>query len=140
MSKNTSNSTKLIYSWLSKHDKLTFVACTEFEMIHGLECMGVEVWNYNYDIKYRDAENVICKDAIFDDVEFHGCVVNWNCEKTYPVGKIHSGEFILRGDNQYHNGDCNPISNFEQLITQNELSEVYDKYQEGTHTYVYGRT
>jgi|TARA_B110000881_G_scaffold40296_1_gene32794 hypothetical protein len=134
------NSTKQIYSWLVKHDELTFVACNELELMRQLETMGVEVWNINYDINYNTDDKVICKDAIFDDVEFHGCVVHWNCEKTYPIGRIHSGEFILRGDNQNHNGDCSPIKNCEQLISQNQLSEVYDMYQDGAHTYVYGRT
>ena len=62
------NSTKQIYSWLVKHDELTFVACNELELMRQLETMGVEVWNINYDINYNTDDKVICKDAIFDDV------------------------------------------------------------------------
>jgi len=134
------NYTKPIYSWLSKYDELTFVACNDFDIIHQLEKMGIKVHNINYDIKYKSDPYVINKDAIFDDVEFHGCVVHWNCEKTYPIGRIFSGDLILRGDSQQHNGDCNPITSAGQLIHQNKLTEVYDQYQEGIHTYVHGRS
>lgn len=139
MQRNTSNSTKQIYSWLCEHDELTLIACREIELYEDLLSMGIEVQSINYDINFRNTD-IICKDAIFDEVEFKGCVVHWNCEKTYPIGKVHSGTFILRGDNKEHNGDCNPIRSIEQLVTQNELSEVYDKYQDETHFYVYGRT
>jgi len=132
------NSTKQIYSWLTEHDELTFIACNDFELMDQLRELGIIVHCINYDINYKDKDDVICKDAIFDKVEFKGCVVHWNCEKTFPVGKVHQGEFILRGDAKGHNGDCNPIHNHAQLMSQNGLFNLYDKYHDDTHTYVYG--
>ena len=132
------NSTKQIYSWLTEHDELTFVACNDFTLMEQLRSMGIKVHCVNYDINYKDREDVICADAIFDEVEFKGCVVHWNCEKTFPIGQVHRGEFILRGDHKEHNGDCNPIYNHAQLMTQNGLFNLYDKYHDDTHTYIYG--
>jgi len=123
---------------LTEHDELTFVACENFDLIDQLRSLGIVVHNINYDIKYKDRDDVICKDAIFDEVELRGCVVHWNCEKTFPIGQVHDGEFILRGDAKEHNGDCNPIHNHAQLVTQNKLYNLYDKYHDDTHTYIYG--
>ena len=132
------NSTKRIYSWLTEHDELTFVACDDFILMDQLRSLGIKVNCVNYDIKYRNRDDVICADAIFDDVELKGCVVHWNCEKTFPIGQGHDGEFILRGDAKGHNGDCNPIHNHAQLMSQNKLYNVYDKYHDGEHCLLYG--
>ena len=106
--------------------------------------MGIEVDNINFDINFRDMPNVICKDFVFDNVELKECVLHYNCEKTYPVGRLHEGVFILRGDDKEHNGDCNPIHSVEQLVDENNLTEVFDYYsirnnrKRYTHYYVYG--
>ena len=87
---------------------------------------------------------VICNDFVFDNVKLNECVINYNCEKTYPVGRLHKGIFILRGDDKEHNGDCNPIYSVYDLIEQNNLTEVYDtceikyKNKNYNHFYAYG--
>ena len=80
------------------------------------------------DINFKDMPNIICSDFVFDDVVLKECVINYNCEKTYPVGKMHKGILILRGDDKEHNGDCNPITSVNQLIEQNEIETVYDSF------------
>ena len=88
--------------------------------------------------------NVICNDFVFDNVKLNECVINYNCEKTYPVGRLHKGIFILRGDDKEHNGDCNPIYSVYDLVDQNNLTEVYDTYEikyrnkNYNHFYAYG--
>ena len=72
--------------------------------------LGIDVESINYDINFRDIPTITCKDFVFDDVTFKDCVVNYNCEKSYPVGKMKSElTLILKGDDKEHNGDCNPI-------------------------------
>ena len=132
------NSTKQIYGWLTEHDELTFVACDDFDLMDELRSMGITVHCVNYDIKYENRDDVICADAVFDEVEFRGCVVHWNCEKTFPLGKLHTGEFILRGDHKEHNGDCNPIHNHTQLMQQNGVFNVYAKDIDDSHVFLYG--
>ena len=106
--------------------------------------MGIHVDNINFDINFRDMPNVICKDFVFDEVDLRECVLNYNCEKTYPIGRLHTGALILRGDDKEHNGDCNPIYSIEQLVEENNLTEVFDYYsirnnrKKYTHYYVYG--
>ena len=98
-------------------------------IVNTIKKLGIEVDNINYDINFKDMPSIICKDFVFDDVVLKECVINYNCEKTYPVGRIHNGIFILRGDNKEHNGDCNPIFSSNDLVVQNNLTEVYDTYQ-----------
>ena len=80
----------------------------------------------------------------FDNIELKECVLHYNCEKTYPVGRMHEGVFILRGDDKEHNGDCNPTYSIDQLVEDNNLTEVFDHYQKPsknkryTQYYVYG--
>jgi len=97
----------------------------------------------DYDIRFNEDEEVICKDVVFDEVEFKDLIINYACEKMWPIGKIYKGkEFILVGDNDYHNGDCNPITSCEQLAEQNELTEVYAQSEfkrwRGKYYVVYG--
>ena len=55
--------------------------------------------------------------------------MNYNCEKTFPVGKMKKGlTLILKGDDKEHNGDCNPIKSVEQLIEQNNITNVFDSF------------
>ena len=35
---------------------------------------------------------------------------------------------ILKGDDKEHNGDCNPIKSIDQLIEQNNITNVYDSF------------
>lgn len=133
-----------LLSWVVNHDEISLLCCPNFSFMNSLKKLGIEVDNINYDINFLDMPSVICKDFVFDDIPLKKCVINYNCEKTYPVGRIHQGIFILRGDNKEHNGDCNPIFSVNDLIEQNNLTEVFDQYQvksrnkKYTHYYVYG--
>lgn len=115
-----------LFDWILNHDEISILCCPKFNLVKTIRKLGIEVDNINYDINYRDMPNVICNDFVFDNVRLKECVLHYNCEKTYPVGKMHKGIFILKGDNKEHNGDCNPIFSIEDLIEQNEITEVFD--------------
>jgi len=124
---------------LLEYDIVTLVACNDKkQLIKDLFSMGIQVKAYDYDPHFKDFEHYEVKDFVFDEVELKGCVVNFNCEKTYPLGLIYKGDMILIGDNDKHNGDCNPIENCEQLITQNEIKHVYSTDINGKHFIVHG--
>ena len=133
-----------LFEWLVEYDEISILCCRNFSLIRALRKMGIHVDNINFDINFRDMPNVICKDFVFDEVKLKECVINYNCEKTYPVGRLHKGIFILRGDDKEHNGDCNPIFSVSDLVEQNKLTEVYDtheikfKNKNYNHYYVYG--
>jgi hypothetical protein len=97
----------------------------------------------DYDIRFNEDEDIISKDVVFDDVKLNELIINFACEKMWPIGKMYKGrEFILVGDNGRNNGDCNPITSCEQLAEQNELTEVYAQSEfkrwRGKHYVVYG--
>ena len=133
-----------LFEWIVNHDEVSLLCCPNFRIYNTIKKLGIEVDNINYDINFRDMPNIICKDFVFDSITLKDCVFNYNCEKTYPVGRIHQGVFILRGDDKEHNGDSNPIFSVQDLIEQNKLTEVFDHYQKTsrnkkyTHYYVYG--
>ena len=133
-----------LFEWLVQYDEISILCCRNFSLIRALRKMGIHVDNINFDINFRDMPNVICKDFVFDEVDLQECVLNYNCEKTYPIGRLHTGALILRGDDKEHNGDCNPIYSIEQLVEENNLTEVFDYYsirnnrKKYTHYYVYG--
>jgi hypothetical protein len=80
---------------------------------------------YDYDPQ-RASEDIITADVVFDIELKEDLIINYACEKMWPLGKIYKGrEFILIGDNEKHNGDCNPIISNKMLIEQNELTEVW---------------
>ena len=118
-----------LFDWIINHDELSIVCCPSFRVVNTIKKLGIVVDNINYDINYKDMPSVICNDFVFDDVRLRECVLHYNCEKTYPVGKIHKGIFILRGDDKEHNGDCNPIHSIGKLIDDNELTEVFDSFE-----------
>ena len=133
-----------LFDWIVEHDQISILCCPSFKVVNTVKKLGIEVDNINYDINFKDMPNVICNDFVFDEVRLKECVMHYNCEKTYPVGRMHSGTFILRGDNKEHNGDCNPIYSVYDLVEQNNLTEVYDSYETSsrnkkyTQFYVYG--
>ena len=131
-----------LFDWVVEHDKISVLCCPNFRVINIIKKLGIGVDNINYDINFKDMPNVICNDFVFDSVKLYDCVLHYNCEKTYPVGKMHKGIFILRGDDKEHNGDCNPITSCEKLIEDNELTEIYNthvnKNTNYNHYYVYG--
>ena len=84
----------------------------------------------DYDIRFEDDENVVNVDIIFDNYTPGDIIVNYACHKMWPIGKIWKGkELILVGNNEHHNGDCNPVTSCQQLIDQNELTEVFHQQQ-----------
>lgn len=124
---------------LLEYDIVTLVACNDKkQLIEDLLSMGIEVKAYDYDPYFNNFEHYEIKDFVFDEVELKGCVVNFNCEKTYPLGLIYKGDMILIGDNDQHNGDCNPITSCEQLIKQNNINTIYNSYTDGKHFIVHG--
>tara|TARA_B100000214_G_C23601082_1_gene460732 strand:+ start:55 stop:474 length:420 start_codon:yes stop_codon:yes gene_type:complete len=133
-----------LFDWVINHDEISMLCCPNFRIVNTIKKLGIVVDNINFDINFKDMPNVICRDFVFDEVQLRECVINFNCEKTYPVGRIHKGVFILRGDDKEHNGDCNPIFSFDDLVKQNNLTEVYDvheikyKNKNYNHYYVYG--
>jgi hypothetical protein len=85
-----------------------------------------EVNMYDYDPALKNDKNIINKDVVFDVELKEDLIINYACEKMWPLGKIYKGrEFILIGDNEKHNGDCNPITGNKMLIEQNEITEVW---------------
>jgi len=141
----------MINDHLLNYNDVTLLACNnQFELISHLKAFDISVTAIDYDPKFADAgifttwnaldikENYIVKDFIFDNIKFGECIVHFNCEKTYPIGRLYKGDMILIGDNDQHNGDCNPITSCEQLIEQNKITKVFDQYQDGKHFIVYG--
>lgn len=133
-----------LFNWIVNHDEISLLCCSSFRTAKLIRQLGIEVDNINYDINFRDMPGIICNYFVFDNIKLRECVLHYNCEKTYPVGKIHKGTFILRGDNKEHNGDCNPIISCEHLAEQNELTTIYDSFQQLSknkkymHYFVYG--
>lgn len=115
-----------LFEWVVKHDEITVLCCPSFMFVNKLRKLDIEVDNINYDINFKDMPSIICKDFVFDDVNLKECVLHYNCEKTYPVGKLHQGIFMLKGDNKEHNGDCNPIYSIDQLVEDNNITDVID--------------
>ena len=109
------------------YDSISLVACNEREdLIYKLEGLGLEVDVVDYDPKFS-----FSRDAIFDDIKFKELVIDFNAEKHYPIGKVYKGDMIVIGDNDNHNGDCNPIDNVDKLIEQNEIKTIDFTYNIG---------
>ena len=105
----------------------------EFKQIKSFK----EVNMYDYDPARAKDNDIINKDVVFD-VELHeDLIINYACEKMYK-----DREFILIGDNEKHNGDCNPIISNKMLIKQNEITEVWSFNEftrwQGKYFAVYG--
>ena len=110
-----------------ENDMIGFSCCNEREdLIYKLEGIGLEVDVIDYDPKFS-----FPRDAIFDDIKFKELVVDFNAEKHYPIGKVYKGDMIVIGDNDKHNGDCNPIDNVDILIEQNDIKTIDFAYNIG---------
>jgi len=106
------------------YESITLVACNErSELVYKLSGLGIHVDIIDYDPKFENP-----KDVIFDKVKFNELVVDFNAEKHYPIGKVYKGDLIIIGDNDQHNGDCNPIDNVDILIEQNNITNVDFSY------------
>ena len=104
-----------LFDWIVNHDEISVLCCPSFRVVNTIRKLGITVDNINYDINFKDITTVICNDFVFDNVKLKECVLHYNCEKTYPIGRMHKGIFILRGDDKEHNGDCNPINSIETI-------------------------
>lgn len=109
------------------YDKVLYLACNDIrEDLEELNSFDIDTKAIDYDPKFKDVEYYINKDFVFDDVDLDvDLTIHMNVEKTYPL-KL-SGDVILRGDNEHHNGDCCPITSCEQLIEMYNLKEVYQQ-------------
>lgn len=108
----------------SGYESVTLVACNDrSELIYNLSGIGIQINVIDYDPKFDNP-----KDVIFDNVKFSELVVDFNAEKHYPIGKVYKGDMIVIGDNDQHNGDCNPITSCDQIILDNEITKVDFNY------------
>lgn len=106
------------------YESVTLVACNErSDLVYKLSGLGIHVDIIDYDPKFKNP-----KDVIFDNIKFNELVVDFNAEKHYPIGKVYKGDLIVIGDNDQHNGDCNPIDNVDILIEQNNITNVDFSY------------
>jgi hypothetical protein len=106
------------------YESVTFVASNERPWLaRRVKGLGIELDVLDYDPKFNNP-----RDAIFDKVTFNELVIDFNAEKHYPIGKIFKGDMIIIGDNDQHNGDCNPITSTNQIIEQNEINKVDFSY------------
>jgi len=121
------------------YDKVLFLACNNIsDDLEELNSFDIDAIAIDYDPKFKDIQYYINKDFVFDEVDLDAdLIVHMNVEKTYPL-KL-SGDVILRGDNEQHNGDCYPITSCDELIKLFNLKEVYEKSEEDDHFIVYGR-
>lgn len=102
------------------YESVSLVACNDrSELIYKLSGIGIQVDIIDYDPKFENP-----KDAIYDQVKFNELVIDFNAEKHYPIGKVYKGDMIVIGDNDQHNGDCNPIDNVDILIEQNNITNL----------------
>jgi hypothetical protein len=119
--------TEWIYSriiGLSEAKTIALVGVSNKRELYNLLKDDYDVTMYDYNMEYNDT---VCKDVVFDIELKEDLIVNFACEKMYPLGDIYkSREFILIGDSEFHNGDCNPIESTQQLIEQNHIKDVYD--------------
>jgi hypothetical protein len=110
--------------------------------VDDFELFGYNCYYYDVDplvckVNKNITNNVINKDVIFDDIKINeGIIVNKYCEVCYPIGKIFKGKFVLVGSDNSHLSCINHIKSCQQLIDQNELSEIYYKTKiKGKHNY-----
>lgn len=118
---------KLLLNWIvsSGHETVSFVGANERTWLSGrLDGLAINVDFVDSDPKFANP-----RDAVFDDVDFPELVVVFNAEKHYPIGRLVEAEFIIVGDNDQHNGDCNPIDSFDKIIEQNSITNVINKQQ-----------
>jgi hypothetical protein len=122
MGKRDLDSQIMNYILSSGYEEISFVGAGASRPVNEW-CTEMEIEIDNIDIDPR----VDGRDAIFDDILFSPLVVVFHAEKHYPIGKKFRGDMILIGDNDQHNGDCNPIDSTDRLIQQNEITEIYDQ-------------
>lgn len=111
-------------------------------LIDSLERLNIKVNAYDYrlDLDY------IQKDVIFDDVKLDSdVIVHFAVEKTYPIGRVHKGTFILLHDTVDSKYCCNYIDKnvVQQIVEQNQIelisAEILNKSRR-TYTLVIGKS
>lgn len=116
------------YEWiiLSDCDVVSMIAPAVLpEYYNNLRSLGIDYHSYDYDPKFNNNHEYTVGDVIFDGMVLSGLLVNFNAQKMYPIGKIHTGQMIICGSDRAHNGDCNVVTSCEQLIEQNNIHTVY---------------
>ena len=118
---------QLLINWIiqSGHESVSLIGANERDwLVKRVRGLGIHLDFIDSDPKFPNP-----RDAVFDDVEFQDLIVVCNAEKHYPIGKLTQGEFIIVGDNDQHNGDCNPIDSFDKIIQQNSITSIINKEQ-----------
>lgn len=125
---------QVAYDWLlgSGWDQVSYIAPGEIPyQFLSIDKLGVDYNCFDMNPMYKD-KFIIC-DVVFDiPVGIHSNILNFNCHKMYPLGRMYRGEFILIGSDDNHPGDCNVITSCQQLIDQNSLKTVYDQRKVST--------
>ena len=127
---------KLLLDWIieSGCESVTFVGANDREhLVRKVAGVGIDVDFVDSDPKFGNP-----RDAIFDDVAFKELVVAFNAEKHFPIGRKRRGELICVGDNDRHNGDCNPIEKCETMIFQNKMNTLFRETKIGKWFVVWG--
>ena len=133
----------LISGKATNYDSVLFLACNDIrETLYTLNAIEIDARAIDYDPKFEDYDLYECKDFVFDEVNLDAeLVVHMNCEKTFPFDR--TGDVILIGDDERHNGDCVPILSCNQLTYMYDVKEVYEEHvieYHGKHYYiVWGR-
>jgi len=107
----------------SGYDKVSFTATRPLDM-QDLESMGILCSYYGIDPEYSlDSKYTLC-DVIFDNPDLEGLIVHVNAQKTYPIGKLYNGEFIIIGHSIDSPGDCISLNSCDIIIEQNNIINV----------------
>jgi hypothetical protein len=107
----------------SGYDKVAFTATRPLDM-QDLESMGVSCSYYGIDPEYYlDSKYTVC-DVIFDNLTLEGLIVHVNAQKTYPIGKVYTGEFIIIGHSAHNVGDCTSLTSCDIIVEQNNITDV----------------
>ena len=125
---------QLAYDWLmeSQWEQVSYIAPGEIpDRFLMVDKLGIKYNCFDMNPMYN-GKFIIC-DVIFDYPKgIYNNILNFNCHKMYPIGKLYRGEFILIGSDDRHPGDCNPVDSCDQLIEQNLLTTVYKQEKVST--------
>jgi len=110
----------------SGYDIVSFIATNPLDM-QELESVGISCKYYGIDPEYSSESKYILCDVIFDNPHLEGLIVHLNAQKTYPIGKLYTGEFIIIGHSKETPGDCNSLDSCDIIIEQNNITKVKAK-------------
>ena len=134
------------FDWImrSDWDNVSLVAPGDLPWQYtDLHKLGIRYKCFDIDPIFTGREYYQICDPIFDTVEMSDCIVNFNAQKMYPLGKVYKGEFIIVGSDISHNGDCNIITSCDQLVEQNMINTILETKaiptNRCTYYFVWGR-